>query len=111
MATLKRGRIEVNIKWIGEGHCGDYNPEAPNDEKLLRFYVSKDGEDVDDASYCTTIPEDIGETRMLVFARMIMDEVYDYAICEMSIKRICERLSWTCPNMIGGQYVALRQVR
>jgi len=98
MSTLTRGRVRVELKWIGEGRQGDYNPEDEADEKLLRFYVQRqvDGrfEDVEDGSSCTQISDDSKWTVKMVRAEEIMDAVYDYVICGMSIKKICERLSW-----------------
>ena len=52
---LEEDGIRVEWEDIGEGICGDYNPEDPDDIPLLRFSVSilLDGqwEAVEDASY------------------------------------------------------------
>ena len=59
---LEEDGIRVEWEDIGEGICGDYNPEDPDDHPLLRFSVSilLDGqwEAVEDASYCTQMPVD-----------------------------------------------------
>ena len=31
--------VRCGFDYIGEGHNGDYNPEDPSDEMLLRLYV------------------------------------------------------------------------
>lgn len=52
----------LRVDWYnaGEGTCGDYDPENPDDINLLRFDVYvKDGDEwveVEDASYCTCMP-------------------------------------------------------
>lgn len=61
--TFKREIIKVEWEHIGEGWSGDYNPDDPNDEPLLRFTVYIRGvwpefewEQLEDASYCTQMP-------------------------------------------------------
>ena len=50
----------VNPKWTltwedcGEGYCGEYDPENPEDVPYFRVYLSANGHDVDDGSYCTS---------------------------------------------------------
>lgn len=86
----------------GEGWNGDYNPDDSDDQMLLRFSVDvRDGETwvgVDSASYCTQLPNTISSEQARVFLDVIMREVYDALQSEASIKRTCERLSWTKPE-------------
>lgn len=100
----------LRVDWYnaGEGICGDYNPENPQDVNLLRFDVyiagdagtedeSDDGwREVEDASYCTNIPanttqEILEESLKYIFSeyREVIDQ-YPYN----SLKRLGERLSW-----------------
>ena len=96
---LIRGNVKVELENIGEGWSGDYDPDDPDDEPLLRFTVSKkdaDGEwqQVDDASYCTQIRADTPEPRLREILNYLMDEVGDSVESGSSIKRRCEWLSW-----------------
>ena len=100
----------LRVDWYnaGEGVCGDYNPENPQDVNLLRFDVyiagdagtedeSDDGwREVEDASYCMNIPanttqEILEESLKYIFSeyREVIDQ-YPYN----SLKRLGERLSW-----------------
>ena len=89
---------ELRVDWYraGEGYWGDYNPENPDDDELLRFDVYKkvDGnwEAVDDASYCTTILAET-ETEKLVKPLFIIFKEYKNADLD-SCKKLGEALSW-----------------
>lgn len=102
----------LRIDWvnIGEGHCGDYDPDDPEDENLLRFdaYVNanydKDDEpnweEIDDASYCTNVPATTSMKRLVelckILHRRYRDAVYSYPIPH-SVKKLGEELSWISP--------------
>lgn len=91
---------DVCIEWaaLGEGLCGDYNPNDPDDVELLRFYVQRktDGEweDVEDASYCTCFPASATEDEMRKGLEYLMDNFYNAVISGDSVKKLGERLSW-----------------
>lgn len=93
--SVTRGRVEVTLEHIGEGICGDYDPDDLEDTPLLRFYVNLDDEEIANASYCTQLIDTIitNQQRCLVMA-LIMDRVYDAAVKGTSIKKVCEELSW-----------------
>lgn len=40
-------------EWIGEGNCGDFNPDDPEDKQRLRATLWVDGKRVSEGSYCT----------------------------------------------------------
>jgi len=86
----------------GEGWNGDYDPTDPEDDLLLRFSVDKmnDGnwEGVEDASYCTRLPNTISPEQVEKALAAIMQEVYDALCGGSSVKKTCERLSWICPS-------------
>lgn len=86
--------VEVEIDNIGEGLCGDYDPNDPEDINLLRFWVSVDGEYLDDASYCTCIKADTKQSAVQKCADLILDAVYEPLMKGESIKRICEQFSY-----------------
>lgn len=91
----------VRVDWVnlGEGYNGDYNPNDPEDQKLLRFDVYKWDDDdwrlIEDASYCTCMPLYCGTEPMEIGIRRIhaaytaMIEAYP---CH-SLKRLGEHFS------------------
>ncbi len=98
-------RIRVELVNIGEGWNGDYNPEDPDDEELLRFDVyyknpedkDMDWMEVEDASYCTQLPADASEDILekavtAIFKRY--DDVATHIISGGSVKKMGEELSW-----------------
>jgi hypothetical protein len=100
--------VRVCLDCIGEGWNGDYNSEDPKDEILLRFdvYIEADyyvpgfteeserWQPVDDASYCTALPESASQEQQDRAVEIIMGEVKDALQNGYSIKKLCERLSW-----------------
>ena len=96
----------VRADWYdaGEGICGDYNPEDPDDIPLLRFDIyKKEGEDwveVDDASYCTRMP--VKENlEILTRSLYIIFKEYNNVLKDdpdASVKKLGESLSWISPD-------------
>ena len=101
----------IRADWanIGEGFCGDFNPDDPNDDNLLRFYIyshelddegnwilDSDWTDVEDASYCTYVsakerPHVLFELLFVIFQR------YNAVLsCDpyASVKKLGEELSY-----------------
>jgi hypothetical protein len=95
---LVRGDVKVEWAELGEGKDGDYDPNDPDDIELLRFDVSReegdDWEAIDDASYCTQVPVSATPEQRAKGLQLIMDEIYDAASEDHSIKKACEHLSW-----------------
>ena len=96
----------IRVEWYndGEGWCGDYNPEDPEDQNLLRFDVSikRDGkwQEVEDASYCTRMPADTYPDILKAALRMLLKE-YTEALRsnpECSVKKLGEAMSWISPD-------------
>ena len=98
--SLTEDGVQVTLdNECNEGWNGDYDPDDPDDEKLLRFCVDKQREDgewveVDDASYCTAMPTDRPEPEIRAFLRVIMTAVKDRVLGDISVKKVCEGLSW-----------------
>lgn len=103
----------VLVEWVelGEGLCGEYNENDPDDVELLRFYVQRwyePGEgnwssgtvteagfyDMDDASYCTNFPVKSTDEERKVGLQVLMSRLFDRASRDESVKKICEELSW-----------------
>lgn len=95
---LVRDNVRVELEHIGEGWQGEYDETDPDDTPLLRFTVSKlvDGEwqEVNDASYCTQLPDSISEDDRNRVMQYIMEHVYSSVMSGISIKRMCEHMSW-----------------
>jgi hypothetical protein len=102
--VLIKDRVKVEWSELGEGLCGDYNPDDPDDIELLRFDVSElingEWEMVDDASYCTQMPVSTTPKQRQDSLKWIMSEVYDGIMGGYSIKKICEFLSWISPESL-----------
>lgn len=104
------GRVKVVWDYIGEGVCGDYDPEDPHDVALMRFdaYVNtslvslediayedefEDWAMPQDSSYCTNVPEQTPGPRLLVLAQEIADTLCE-ALPKGGWKRAAEEMSW-----------------
>ena len=96
----------LKVEWqeLGEGDHGDYNPKDPLDIELLRFYISKwnegEWEDIDSASYCTNMPTSATPEQRAAGLDYIARRVVDCVDAGISIKWICERLSWISPDWL-----------
>jgi len=100
---LIEGTVKVTLEDIGEGLCGEYNPDDPYDISLLRMDIETLDEEgywtiVDDGSYCTLIPTETSAPVLEKLCRVIMDRVKDRVEEGLSIKKIGEELSWLCPE-------------
>jgi len=104
------------VEWVnlGEGLCGDYAPEDPDDINMLRFDVSYADKDlstadetvwnvVEDASYSSHTPADTDIETLVRLLYMIFKEyrsrIEEYP--EVSLKKLGERLSCISPADIG----------
>jgi len=99
-----KGEVRVNIGWIGEGWCGDFDEDDPDDEPLLRFDVHdlkypKDMEEEEtwwncrsrqDNSYCTQLPAWTPIERLQEICKAIAESVAG----EEHWKRRLEEWSW-----------------
>lgn len=111
MVSVKDDVIRVDLVNIGEGLCGDYNPNDPDDIELLRFdvYVSNpDGDEeyntewleMEDASYCTMIPANAPMKTLIEKAKLIHKRYrekiasYEDYLYGPSVKKLGEELSW-----------------
>ena len=108
--TDNETKTKVMVEWVdlGEGISGDYDENDTDDVALLRFDVSvkHKGEDdwtgVEDASYCTQMPADDTDEKILKKGlEMIMDEVFEAVVEGHSIKKCCEQLSWISPESVN----------
>lgn len=98
-----RGDIKIEFEHIGEGWSGDYDPDDPDDVRLLRFTVYKidfgEWSPIDDASYCTMLPVDTPKKSLHKALKLIMDIIYFDATTGHSIKKKSEALSWLSPDV------------
>jgi hypothetical protein len=107
---LIRDRVMVSWVELGEGWSGDWNPNDPDDEELLRFDVywkDDDGEwDVpQDCSYCTAFPASATPEQREKGLALIMDAVYDAMVAQQGYEvGILERMSWINLEWLDGKY-------
>lgn len=99
--VLVRGEWRLDWDEIGEGWSGDYDPDDPEDEELLRFtfFRLEDGEwaEVDDASYCTRVPVDTDLAERQRLLEVLLEELVAAAE-HGGAKRRAEELSWVGPG-------------
>lgn len=101
----------VYARWVnlGEGLAGDYNPDDPDDENLLRFDVIVTQEFADqhdipheptdrpgwvaplDNSYCTQVPADTPENVLIQLLGNLAKDAYHAG---EDLRRRLEELSW-----------------
>ena len=98
------GAVRVTFEWVGEGWSGDYDPEDPEDQPLLRFTVDdlekppdeygQESRSWQDNSYCTQLPVWTPTDQLERIARAIARSTED----EYYWKRILEEWSWVGPE-------------
>ena len=100
---MKSKDDRFRVEWVnlGEGWSGDYDPDDPEDENLLRFdcYVHNGEiwEDPGDASYCTRMPANTDPRILRRVIKIILERFAD-TYAAHSYKRALEELSWLCPD-------------
>ena len=81
MMRLEKGNVAVEWYNADEGWNGDYDPDDPEDENLLRFdfYGKKDDRwlAVLDASYCTRVPADTPESVLKQLLEILLEDGAD----------------------------------
>lgn len=99
--TLIKDRVRIEWVELGEGWSGDWNPDDPNDEELLRFDVSwldDNGEWVDpgDVSYCTRFPASATNVQRTKGLEMLMNAFYEPLMNNNGYggRKIGEEMSW-----------------
>ena len=105
IVVIQDETIKAVLEDIGEGVCGDYDPEDADDIQLLRFsaYINNDGifEQMNDASYCTQIPLSTPYGELARLCMVIFEKYRDVADAYRngsSVKKLGERLSWLSPS-------------
>lgn len=106
---LVDGSLAVAWVQLGEGWGGDYDPEDPNDEELLRFdalvRTANGWEDVEDGSYCTRTPVDTSPelrrqllARLMEFLRDAIQFDENGAPTPYANRHVLEEASWIEPS-------------
>ena len=98
----------VMIEWVNlnEGNSGDFDPDDPSDENLLRFDIyarestDVEWEDPGDASYCTSMPASSSDEMLIKGLERILSNMDDTLqwFLNRNHKRLCETLSWMEPS-------------
>ena len=93
--TIAKGKLRATWEWIGEGRSGDFNEDDPHDEPLLRFSCELRHrgrwEEVEDASYCTTVSIKTPRRELRKMLRTILNELID---TYPNHKRPMQEMSW-----------------
>jgi hypothetical protein len=91
-------RYRVTFENIGEGYSGDYNENDPTDQPLLRFScekkVGRSWEWMEDASYCTCLPETTDKKKLERYSKRIVKCLEDTDAKGESYRHELERFSW-----------------
>ena len=102
MEKTTQAKFRATFVDIGEGRSGDYDPDDPEDEALLRIdietLVDGDWTELRDGSYCTLVPVDTPkeeQTRLLDVAAKVLERAEANG---ESLKRTAEGLSWIEPG-------------
>ena len=118
-ASSYDGMVKVEWTDLGEGVCGDYNSDDPEDVALLRFdaWVKVTGTDMDEmrgltnnylddewgykenGSYCTMTEVDTHGPILMKLAQLIADELANN-LDNGGWKSTAERMSYANPNWI-----------
>jgi hypothetical protein len=96
LPEFTHGRYKVIWEDIGEGYEGEYNPDDPNDEHLLRFYIERmdshgHWNELPDSSYCTVIPVDTTYKVLETYASLLLTAVETQG---SGYRRVLQGLTW-----------------
>lgn len=101
LPTIVGSRLKVEWEALGESILGgDYDSSNPNDEEVLRFYVSKAIEEdayyepVSDGSFCTCVLANTENEILIRFLLTIFDRYLECIEAGKSCKKTGEELSW-----------------
>ena len=125
-AVSTDGLVKVVLEDIGEGFCGDYDPNDPLDKRLLRYSLYRkilatdlyndvnhlcdgytdpgDWAEVQDGSYCPAIHADAPKDLIEEAGRFILHEIEEGLRNYKRSKRHWEELSWLWTDMKGLWY-------
>lgn len=105
--------VRIDLKWMGDGRTGDFNPENPNDVALLRFIVyyremehRGAWEQVSFATFRTNLPATTPRGILAQAIKRIYDEVAGEVVKGNSVKHICENLSRISPDWFKDTSIA-----
>lgn len=85
LPTYTKGSVRVEWENLDEGWNGEYDPDDPDDQNLLRFAIykkDKDGkwEALDNGTWCTFFYEGVEEGKLKAALKHIMSHVYDSVV-------------------------------
>lgn len=108
----------VKVEWVelGEGLCGDYDPNNPEDIEFLRFdvYVLRDNEWewVNDASHCTRFPADATIQQRMRGLEILIKRFHEalHDDIDVSVKKLAEELSWISLEDVEKNHTSLFDV-
>lgn len=87
------GRWSLEWEWAGEGLEGDWDPDEPDDEPVLRANLYFDGKPLDDGSYCTAADTDSTDAELETYSQELFRALPSSP--SGGYKREMQRWSWS----------------
>jgi len=102
---ITRGNARVEFERLGEGYFGDFDPDDPEDEELLRFETYRKDESGSwapcrDGGYCTALPVATPLDGRQQALDMLMATLQG-GIESDRVKHIAEMASWISPAWLS----------
>ena len=98
MDKLVKGKVVIEWVELGEGWHGDYNPDDPDDDELLRFdaYIENHEwqDDYPTYSYCTSFPANATPEERRAGLEYLMEHLYPFMSKNKWCRSEAEHLSW-----------------
>jgi len=100
--SLHNNAIRVDWYNAGEGWNGDYHPEDPFDQNMLRYdvYASQDNiwDPMDDGSYCTRMPADTEPEILMQALEMLLKKYTEAYRKSEPMRKLGTEMSWISPE-------------
>lgn len=89
--SLKYKNLRLVWEHIGEGWNGHYDESNPEDNRLYRFTLYRNDEQVHDCSYCTRVTETATKIELIAGLVVIMRTLLNAS----HMDKACQEFSWT----------------
>jgi hypothetical protein len=96
-----KGRLRVELTYIGEGYNGDYDPDDPEDAPLYRVDITRRGVDyeTDGGSWCTCIVANDPNSDYKAIAKRIVEYAHMRRTTgPCTLDHIAQSVSWFSNN-------------
>lgn len=104
MDKLQKGNVVIEWVELGEGWCGDYDPNDPDDVEMLRFDAYIAGHEWEDGyptySYCTSFPVSSSPEVREAGLKYLMEHLYEPMSKGERCRHLAEEMSWINPSYV-----------